>query len=83
MEEPDKDLLFVIQLHPRTAPAMSYRKNDLGLFVELSNTPTSIAIEDIPLKVLIPAFIISELKTSFIMGFAFIPFLLITVFRRS
>jgi flagellar biosynthetic protein FliP len=81
MEKPDKDLLFVIQVAARELHAfmrVHTRKSDLGLFVELSNTPTSIAIEDIPLKVLIPAFIISELKTSFIMGFCiYIPFLLI------
>ena len=54
------------------------RGNDLQLFVDLSQmTPTNEASE-VPLKVLIPAFIISELKTSFIMGFCiYIPFLLI------
>ena len=54
------------------------RKNDLGLFLELSNTPPETTETEIPIKVLIPAFIISELKTAFIMGFLiYIPFLLI------
>lgn len=54
------------------------RGNDLQLFVDLSQTPTTADSEEVPLKVLIPAFIISELKTAFIMGFCiYIPFLLI------
>lgn len=40
--------------------------------------PQPESAEDVPLKILMPAFIISELKTAFIMGFCiYIPFLLI------
>jgi flagellar biosynthetic protein FliP len=54
------------------------RGNDLQLFVDLANLPETTIAEETPLKVLIPAFIISELKTAFIMGFCiYIPFLLI------
>lgn len=54
------------------------RVDDLQLFVDLAKVPASTSVEEIPLKVLIPAFIISELKTAFIMGFCiYIPFLLI------
>jgi flagellar biosynthetic protein FliP len=54
------------------------RASDLQLFVELSETPQPSLASDVPLKVLVPAFIISELKTAFIMGFCiYIPFLLI------
>ena len=54
------------------------RGNDLQLFVDLANLPESTVVDETPLKVLIPAFIISELKTAFIMGFCiYIPFLLI------
>lgn len=81
LEEPDKDLMFVFRIAATELHAfmrVHTRHSDLGLFVELSETSTSIEEEDIPLKVLIPAFIISELKTSFIMGFCiYIPFLLI------
>lgn len=91
MEEPDKDLMFVIEVATRELRGfmrVHTRTNDLALFVDLSETEfpgtsTSVALEEIPheeipLKVLIPAFIISELKTSFIMGFCiYIPFLLI------
>lgn len=54
------------------------RPSDLALFVDLSQTPQPSSIGDVHLKVLIPAFIISELKTAFVMGFCiYIPFLLI------
>lgn len=54
------------------------RKSDLQLFVDLSQSPQPSQASEAPLKVLVPAFIISELKTAFIMGFCiYIPFLLI------
>ena len=54
------------------------RKNDLALFIHMSGIRTPETPEDTPLRVLIPAFVISELKTAFIMGFCiYIPFLLI------
>ncbi len=61
------------------------RTADLQLFVDLSqldeeesDPQTSYAREDLPLTILVPAFVISELKTAFIMGFClYIPFLLI------
>jgi flagellar biosynthetic protein FliP len=53
------------------------RPKDLELFVALSRLgPT--APEQLPLKVVIPGFIISELRTAFQMGFLlFVPFMLI------
>ncbi|MCL4154122.1 UNVERIFIED_CONTAM: hypothetical protein GTU68_029953 [Idotea baltica] len=54
------------------------RTEDLALFFELSETPPPSHRVDTPLKIIVPAFIISELKTAFIMGFCiYIPFLLI------
>jgi flagellar biosynthetic protein FliP len=54
------------------------REKDLALFVELSHQPRPAAPSDLPLRVLIPAYVISELKTGFQMGFfLFVPFLLI------
>ena len=54
------------------------REKDLALFVELSHTSRPSAPSDLPLRVVIPAYIISELKTGFQMGFfLFVPFLLI------
>lgn len=54
------------------------READLGLFVELGNVARPDTPEQLPMRVVIPAFILSELKTGFQMGFyLFIPFLLI------
>ena len=60
------------------------RQSDLALFVKLSRTPALQGPEDVPLRVLIPAFITSELKTAFQIGFAiFIPFLIIDMVVAS
>jgi len=54
------------------------RPKDIGLFVSLSKGPRPTSREDLKMHVLIPAFLISELKTAFTIGFViFIPFLVI------
>jgi len=54
------------------------RPNDLALFVHLSKSERPENKEDISAVILIPAFIVSELKTAFQLGFViFIPFLII------
>ncbi|TQV75354.1 flagellar type III secretion system pore protein FliP [Aliikangiella marina] len=63
---------------------MQTRENDLILFMELSNTDQLAEGEMPPFKVLVPAFIISELKTAFQIGFLlFIPFLIIDLVIAS
>ncbi|WP_323744966.1 flagellar type III secretion system pore protein FliP [Noviherbaspirillum malthae] len=60
------------------------RQSDLALYVKLSNTPALNGPEDVPLRVLVPAFITSELKTAFQISFAiFIPFLIIDMVVAS
>lgn len=60
------------------------RQTDLALFVKISNTPALQGPEDVPLRVLIPAYVTSELKTAFQIGFAiFIPFLIIDMVVAS
>src|SRR3954465_1681432 len=61
------------------------RTKDLALFVKLSGAKTGPKTRaDIPTYVLIPAFIISELKTAFQIGFLiFLPFLLIDLIVSS
>ncbi len=55
-------------------------EQDLALFIQMSDMGTVKTTADVPTKVLIPAFIVSELKTAFIMGFCiYIPFLLIDI----
>ncbi len=54
------------------------RESDLALFVELGRVPRPQSPDDLPMRVVIPAFAISEMKTGFQMGFfLFVPFLLI------
>jgi flagellar biosynthesis protein FliP len=60
------------------------READLALYVKMSNTPALNGPEDVPLRVLIPAFITSELKTAFQISFAIlIPFLIIDMVVAS
>ena len=54
------------------------RQSDLALFIEFSKIPEVTNINNVPIYVLIPAFMISELKTAFQIGFMlFIPFIVI------
>ena len=54
------------------------READLALFLELARAPRPASPADLPMRVVIPAFAISELKTGFQMGFfLFVPFLLV------
>ena len=54
------------------------RETDLKLFLELSKAPKPKAASELPMTVVVPAYVISELKTGFQMGFfLFVPFLLI------
>ena len=60
------------------------REKDLALFVNMAKMEKPKGPEDIPTSVLIPAFVISELKTAFIIGFIiFIPFLIIDMVVAS
>ncbi len=60
------------------------REKDLSLFVQLAHLEQPNQPDDVPTHVLIPAFVISELKTSFQMGFIiFIPFLVIDMVISS
>ena len=54
------------------------RQTDLALFVDLGKVARPKGPDDLPMRVVVPAFAISELKTGFQMGFfLFVPFLLI------
>ncbi len=60
------------------------REKDLGLFMDIADIDSIETPEDTPLKVLIPAFIISELKRAFEIGFLiFIPFVIIDMVVAS
>ncbi|RAP38748.1 flagellar biosynthetic protein FliP [Candidatus Marinamargulisbacteria bacterium SCGC AAA071-K20] len=54
------------------------REKDLALFLEFSKIKVTQNLEEVPIYVIIPAFIISELKAAFQIGFLlFIPFIVI------
>jgi flagellar biosynthetic protein FliP len=60
------------------------RQTDLALFAKMANTPQWQTPDDVPMRILIPAFVTSELKTAFQIGFAiFIPFLIIDMVVAS
>jgi flagellar biosynthetic protein FliP len=60
------------------------REKDLSLFVKISNMKRPEKPADVPLQVLIPAFVISELNTAFQIGFLiYIPFLIIDMVVAS
>jgi flagellar biosynthetic protein FliP len=54
------------------------REKDLALFLELAQAPRPARPDDVPMRVVVPAYIVSELKTGFQIGAAlFLPFLVI------
>ena len=60
------------------------RETDLGLFSEISGAEEFETIDDVPFTLLVPAFVTSELKTAFQIGFLiFIPFLIIDLVVAS
>ncbi|MFZ0429271.1 MAG: flagellar type III secretion system pore protein FliP [Acidobacteriota bacterium] len=66
-EEPVKDFML-----------KQVREKDLALFVKIGKLPRPKSREDLPLRVVVPAFMISELQTAFHIGFVlFLPFLVI------
>jgi flagellar biosynthetic protein FliP len=60
------------------------RDSDISLFLEAGGLPRPVTRADVPTYVLVPAFMISELKTAFQMGFmVMVPFLVIDIVVAS
>jgi flagellar biosynthesis protein FliP len=60
------------------------RAGDLELFTKMAKLPEGTAAQAVPLRVLVPAFVTSELKSAFQIGFMiFIPFLIIDMIVAS
>ena len=60
------------------------RQNDLAMFAELADMPEMNSEADVPFKLLLPAFVTSELKSAFQIGFLIlIPFLIIDLVVAS
>ncbi len=78
-----------VALHTAEKPIRNFmlrqvNEKDVALFVRLSKMPAPHNVDDLPLHVIIPAFMTSELKTAFIIGFVlYIPFLVIDMIVAS
>jgi len=60
------------------------RQADVQLFSRMAKLPEQTKIEDVPMRVLVPAFVTSELKSAFQIGFlVFVPFLIIDMVVAS
>jgi flagellar biosynthetic protein FliP len=60
------------------------RKTDLMMFAKIAKGPTYASPKDVPFSILLPAFVTSELKTAFQIGFLiFLPFLVIDLIVAS
>ena len=60
------------------------RESDLALFYRIKKEPNPKSIDDVQLTLLMPAFIVSELRTAFEIGFLiFLPFLVIDIIVAS
>jgi flagellar biosynthetic protein FliP len=73
-----------IEVELRAFMQSQVRKADIGLFYDVTGATAPNDINDVPIHFLIPAFIISELKTAFQIGFLlYIPFLILDMVVAS
>lgn len=78
------EALSVVERSVRNFMLKQTRKNDIKLFYDVTNAPAPATSEEVPTHYLIPAFIISELKTAFQIGFLlYIPFLVLDMVVAS
>ncbi|WP_431736734.1 flagellar type III secretion system pore protein FliP [Cellulosispirillum alkaliphilum] len=79
-----KDALDAASSPIRNFMLRQVSEKDVALFVRISGMPPPRNVDDLPFEVIVPAFITSELKTGFIIGFLlFIPFLVIDMIVAS
>lgn len=72
------------QLPMREFMLKQTRQSDFELFAKLAKLPAEVTAQDAPFRVIVPAFVTSELKTAFQIGFMiFIPFLVIDMVVAS
>lgn len=68
----------------RTFMLQQTRESDLALYSRLAKAENFATPDDVPMRILLPAFVTSELKTGFQLGFTvFIPFLIIDLVVAS
>lgn len=76
--------LTAIELSFRKFMSKQVRKADIALFYDITSKSAPNTIKEVPIHFLIPAFIISELKTAFQIGFLlYIPFLILDMVIAS
>lgn len=79
-----KEALGLTESYIRKFMFKQTRDKDLGLFVKLAGVQTPEKRAEVPTYILIPAFMISELKTAFYIGFMiYIPFLVLDMVVAS
>lgn len=85
----DEKITYVEAFENAQAPVRKFmllntREKDIGVFVKAADISEPQVKEEISLLILIPAFVISELKTAFIIGFViYVPFLIIDMVVAS
>src|SRR4051812_12801921 len=84
-EKIDEQTAFTQGVAPfRTFMLAQVREKDLGLFIDMANAGPVATPDDTPLKALIPAFMVSELRRAFEIGFlVYLPFLIIDMVVAS
>src|SRR3954453_2350951 len=84
-EKIDEQTAFTRGVAPfRTFMLAQVREKDLALFIDMSNAGPVATPDATPLKALIPAFMIGELRRSFEIGFlVYLPFLIIDMVVAS
>ena len=79
-----EDALSTAQLPIRSFMMTNTRVQDIGLFMEIAREEDVETPQDVPFSVLVPAFITSELKSAFAIGFLiYIPFVVIDLVVAS
>jgi flagellar biosynthetic protein FliP len=85
----DKEIAYDVAFERSIKPFKNFmikntRESDLALFYRIKKEPNPKNIDDVALTLLMPAFIVSELRTAFEIGFLiFLPFLVIDIIVAS
>jgi flagellar biosynthetic protein FliP len=85
----DKTISYEVAFDESVSPFKEFmikntRQKDLALFYRIKNEPNPKDMASVPLTLLMPAFVISELRTAFEIGFlVFLPFLVIDIIVAS
>jgi len=78
------EAMSVVERSVRNFMLKQTRKNDIKLFYDVTNAQAPSSADQVPTHYLIPAFIISELKTAFQIGFLlYVPFLVLDMVVAS